>query len=91
MCVLSRSRWPRGLRLGFLAACFLGLRVRILPGAEMSLSLSLAIVVCCQMQVSAKGRSLVQRSPTEWVVSECDHETLTTKRPWPTRGLSSRI
>ena len=31
-------------------------------------------VVCCQVEVSAKGRSLVQRSPTECGVSECDRE-----------------
>ena len=32
MC-LSRSRWPRGLRCGSAAACWLGLRVRISPWA----------------------------------------------------------
>ena len=31
-------------------------------------------VVCCQVAVSASGRSLVQRSPTECGVSECDSE-----------------
>ena len=29
------------------------------------LYLSLVIVVCCQVEVTAKGRSLIQRSPTE--------------------------
>jgi len=34
--------------------------------------LSLVSVVCCQVEVSAKGRSLVQWNPTECVfVSEC--------------------
>ena len=34
--------------------------------------LLLVSVVCCQVEVSAKGRSLVQRSPTECMfVSEC--------------------
>jgi hypothetical protein len=35
--------------------------------------LSVVSVVCCQVEVSATGRSLVQRSPTEcvWVI-ECD-------------------
>jgi hypothetical protein len=28
--------------------------------------------VCCRAEVSATGRSLVQRSPTECGVSECD-------------------
>jgi hypothetical protein len=31
-------------------------------------------VVCCQVEVSATGWSLVQRSPTECGVSECDRE-----------------
>jgi hypothetical protein len=29
-------------------------------------------VVCCQVEVSATGRSLVQRSPTDCGVFECD-------------------
>jgi hypothetical protein len=33
-------------------------------------------VVCCQVEVSATGWSLVQRSPTDCGVSNlCDHET----------------
>jgi hypothetical protein len=33
-------------------------------------------VVCCQVEVSVVGWSLVQRSPTECGVSKvCDHET----------------
>jgi hypothetical protein len=32
------------------------------------------------------GWSLVQRSPTECGVSECNRETSKMKRPWPTRG-----
>ena len=42
-------------------------------------------VVCCQVEVSASGWSLVQRSPTECVVSEYDLEALI-KGPWPTKG-----
>jgi hypothetical protein len=46
--------------------------VRIPPGHG---RLSLCSVVCCQVEVSAKGLSLVQRNPTEYVVSnECDRE-----------------
>ena len=30
--------------------------------------------VCCQIEVSETGRSLVQGSPTECGVSECDRE-----------------
>jgi hypothetical protein len=36
--------------------------------------LSLVSVVCCQVEVFATGWSLVQRSPTECGVSECDRE-----------------
>ena len=32
----------------------------------------LVSVVCCQVEVSTTGRSLVQRSPNECDVSECD-------------------
>jgi hypothetical protein len=44
------------------------------PAGNMD-ALSLVSVVCCQVEVSATGRSLVQRSPTEWCVSECDRGT----------------
>jgi hypothetical protein len=36
--------------------------------------LSLVSVVFCQVEVSATSWSLVQRSPTECGVSECDRE-----------------
>jgi hypothetical protein len=42
-------------------------------------------VVCCQVDVSASGSLLVQRSHTECGVSECDREALIMRRPWPTR------
>jgi hypothetical protein len=32
------------------------------------------------------GRSLVQRSPTECGVSECDREASIMRRPWPIGG-----
>ena len=48
--------------------------------------LSVVSVVCCQVEVSASGWSLVQRSPTDCGVSECDHEALKMRRPWPTGG-----
>jgi hypothetical protein len=38
-------------------------------------------VVCCQVEVSESGLSLVQRSPTECGVSECDREALIMRRP----------
>jgi hypothetical protein len=45
------------------------------------MSLSLVSAVCCQVEVSASGSSLVQRSPTECDVSECDLETSKSRRP----------
>jgi hypothetical protein len=44
-------------------------------------------VVCCQIEVSATGRSLVQMSPTECGVSECDLEISTIRRPMPNRAV----
>ena len=65
------SRWPRGLRRGSATARFLGLRVRILSGEYMSVCCECCV---CQVEVSATGWSLVQRSATECGVSECDRE-----------------
>ena len=50
----------------------MGLWVRIPPGT----GISVVSVVCCQVEVSASGRSLVQRSLTE-----CDSESSTERRP----------
>jgi hypothetical protein len=48
--------------------------------------LSVVSVLCFQVEVSATGRYLVQRSPTKCGVSECDLETSTTiERPRPSR------
>jgi hypothetical protein len=62
--ILGRSRWPRGLRRGPVVAVLLGLRFRIPPDHGY---LSLVNIVCCQVQVFAMGRSLVQRSLTEFM------------------------
>jgi len=49
--------------------------------------LSVVSVVCCQVEVSVSGRSLVQRIPTDCGVSECDSEACSImSRPWPTSG-----
>ena len=48
---------------------FLGVWVRISPGAQISVSMS---VVCRQVEVPATGGSLAQRSPTEFWVSKCN-------------------
>jgi hypothetical protein len=36
--------------------------------------------VCCQVEVTASGLSLVQRSPTEFGVSECDRGSLANEK-----------
>ena len=44
------------------------------------------VSVVCQVEVSASGWSLVQKSPTECSVSACDREASTTKSFWSTTG-----
>ena len=44
-------------------------------------------VVCCQVEVSASGWSLFQRSPAECGVSECDREPSIMRKPWPVGGF----
>ena len=46
-------------------------------------------VLCCQVEVSETGWSLVQRSFTECAVSECDFETSTMRRPRSTKASES--
>ena len=48
--------------------------------------MSLVSVVCCQVEVSASGWSLVQSS-TELGVSECDSEASIMRRLWPNGGF----
>jgi len=43
--------------------------------------------VCCQVEVSAKRRSLVQRSPSECALSVCDLETSTGEAGYARVGL----
>jgi hypothetical protein len=50
---VSRSQWPRGLRRASAGTRLLGLRVRICS------NMSVVSVVCCQVEVSATGWSLV--------------------------------
>jgi hypothetical protein len=61
----------------------LGLRIRNTRGHG---CLSLVSVVCCQVEVSAMGWSLIQRSSNECGSSERDRESSITKRPCSTRG-----
>jgi hypothetical protein len=48
--------------------------------------LSLVSVVFCQVEFSASGRSLVQRSPTERGGCVYVHEVYIMRRSWPIRG-----
>jgi len=82
-----------GILIGFLSSRYattpvveglLVLRVRIPPGAWMSLSFECCVV--SGRKVSASGWLLVQRSPTVCGVSECDRGALIIKRPCPARG-----
>jgi hypothetical protein len=57
-----KIQWPRGLRCRSAAKPLLGSWVRIPSGHG---RLSLVQCLRCQVQVSATGRSLVQRSPTD--------------------------
>jgi len=51
-----RTQWPRDLRHGSAAAGLLESPVRFLPQV---MDVYLVSVVCCQVEVSATGRSLV--------------------------------
>ena len=51
----------------------------------------LVSVVCCEAEVSSSRWSLVQRSPTECDVCECDREASIMRTPWPTRGRCAMV
>jgi hypothetical protein len=53
------------------------------PAGDMVTSLFVS-VRCCQLQISALGRSLVQMSPIECSVSEGDPKTSRIRRTRPT-------
>jgi len=46
-------------------------------------------VVCCQLEVSATVRSIVQSSPSECGVSECDLEISPVRKPRRARVVES--
>jgi hypothetical protein len=65
------------------------LRVRIPPAAWMFVCCQCC--VCCQVEVSATGRSHVQRSLTDCgCVTVCDVEILRKWRPWLDMGCCAR-
>jgi hypothetical protein len=77
------TQWPRDLRRGSAEFSCWNCGFESCRGHG---CLSLVNVVYCQVEVSASGWSLVQRSPTESGVSECDREVSIIRGPWPTRG-----
>jgi len=80
------SQWPRGLRRRYADACWdSGFESNRGQGC-----LSFVSVVCFEIEVSAMGRSLVRRSPTERGVSECDLETSTMRMSGSTRNVETR-
>jgi len=52
--------------------------------------LSVVSFVCCQIEVSATSRSLIQRSPNLCGVSEYNSEVSKMRRPWNNRGCCAR-
>ena len=52
--------------------------------------LSIVSVMCCKVEVSATGWSLVQRSPTDCAASLCDLETSWMRRPWSTGAVAPK-
>ena len=80
-CV-CRSHWLRGLRSRSADARLLGLRVRIPPWEWVLVSFECFVL----SEVSVSGWSLIQRSPIECGVSECDRESSTMRSPWSTRS-----
>jgi hypothetical protein len=75
------SQWPHVVRRGSAAARLLGLRVRIPPHHAY---LSIVGAVCCQVEFTVSGWSLVQGISTDCSVSLCDdREGSVMRRTWP--------
>ena len=86
LCLMKSKKYGRRcqrcLRRESAPAHLLGLWVRILPGARMSVER----VMCCYVEVSASDWSFAKRSPTECGESECDRRTSYRRTP-PTRAV----
>ena len=81
--LLDRCRWPCGLKRGSATARLLGWWVRTPPGTWLSVFCECCVLLCIGL---CMGFSLVQRSPTDSSVSECDCEAWTMRWPWFTMG-----
>ena len=65
---LGRSQWPSGLRrVSTAVACW----DCEFESRQRNGCLSVVSIVCCQVEVSSTGRSLVQSSPTDCGVCNC--------------------
>jgi hypothetical protein len=76
----DRPRWQHGLRP--LACWDCGFESYGRHGCQSPVN-----VVCCQVEVCASGWSLIQSSPTECDVSECDLKASIRRMSWPTGGF----
>jgi hypothetical protein len=66
-----RSRWPSGLRRSSVAIFLLALWIR----SRRRYNCLSVVNVCCKVETSATGRSLLQRNPTWYVcLIVCDLE-----------------
>jgi hypothetical protein len=87
LLIRGRFQWPRGLRRGSTAARLLGLWVRILPRAWMSVSCE-----CCVLSGRGLCDELVPR-PEEsyrvWCVWMCDREASKNEAAYAPKGLSN--
>jgi hypothetical protein len=81
--IIGRFQWPRGIRSGSAVAGLLELRVRFPSEAGIFVSSECCVLSGIRL---ATGWSLIQRSPTECGVSECDREALILRRTWTTGG-----
>ena len=57
-----------------------------ITGSNHAGGMSLVGVVCCRVETSASSRSLVQSTPTDCGVSECDREA-----SWRRSGLAIAV
>jgi hypothetical protein len=80
------SQWPRGLRRGSAANRLLRLWVQIPTGYG---CLSVVSVLYCQVEASASGWLLLQRSRTQYGVSECNHDSSIMRKLWSTRTVAA--